>query len=802
MSLTLRLAWRDLTAHKATAFLAVVLFALPMAAILALAAAGSSSTTQVDNPLERYSFAYLSYGTCEGASGPSSLCIDSDHVHLQDVPGKERLTQQFGNDIDFHPLYQLQDATLISDTNTTLSQAVAFDAPDSDRASFPAPGEVFLAYQTAFILDVQEGDTVRVGEADLTVASVTGTSMVQINPVDLPERDNEQVGQWFSPAPQLPEAQSGTGIQTTDSPVGRTDPRILTTFASLSDDVVVPAALMGLMSLLLMVAIVGPIFAVAGRRQRRTMGLISASGGGPRRLRGILLSQAVIVAAAGGALGILVSIPLGWVVLKALGVEATRFLWPWDLALGGWLFAFACAAAAAIQPALAAGRENPISALSGGSTQHRLRLRPALLIGPAIMAIGLAGAATGNHFFMLVTGIGVLLSGGTTVWALSKLGSRLPVAARLAARDIMRQASRSAPGVAAIAGVVFVAVMATAFPATTSALGSAGNAVLVSAPQQSSDIGRNIENVNQVAEKIGSEDVVRADVFVPGGEQIYIDSDSPIRTAWQDLGIPHDIVISQPALLNVFPNISTEQREQASAALEAGAGVIGTPDLGESLRLSNGQSLDVFTVASDQNFGLLITPETAGALDITPGYVASALVPEDSMSNLVKAQLAVSNGGLDPALATVQIPGMEPRVLIFTLAPVILSFVIAFGVVALIIYLSAAESRRDLRVIWSVGAKPSVLRQFSGAQGMMIASGGMILGLISGLLNSALMAASSDGGTFTAGHWFLTPLVALIIGLPLAGWLTGSLFGALNTQSKVHPKVRTRDEARAGQLAS
>lgn len=790
MSLTFRLAWRDLTTHKTTAILAVVLFALPMAAILALATAGSSATTQASEPLQRYSSAFLSYGTCGSTSGPNALCLDSDHVHLQDVPGDERLAQQFGDDIDFHPLYQTDNnVELISRANATSSSVVAFDAPDADRENFPAPGEVFLPSQVAFILDVEEGDMVRIGQTEVTVASTIGTATVQVSPENFPEQDKEHVGQWFSTAPQLPEAQPGTGIRTTNSPVGRTDPRILTTFTLLPDDAVLPAILMGLMALLLMVAIVGPIFAVAGRRQRRTMGLLSASGAGPRTLRGILFWQAAIVATAGGVLGIVASLPLGWAVLDVLGVEATQFLWPWDLALAGWFFALACAVAAAVQPALAAGREEPVSALAGGSTPHRLRLRPTLLIGPAILALGVLGSATGSRAFVLVTGIGVLLSGGVAVWALSKMGGYLPLAARLAARDLMRQASRSAPGVAAIAGVVFVAVMAVALP-TASTLGSAGNLVMVSATQQSAEIGRNIDNVNQVVEKIGDGDVVRQDVFVPAPDQPYIDSQPPLPSViWQQqIGIFSDIAIAGPALLQAFPDLSEEQHEQAAAALEAGAGVIGTSALGETIQFSNGQSLEVLPLISDPEFGLLITPDTAASLGITPAYVASALVPEDSMSNLAKTQLAVTNAGLDPTLATVLIPGLEPTVVVFTLAPVLLSFLIAFGVVALIIYLSATESRRDLRAIWSVGAKPSILRRFTGAQGAMIAAGAVLLGLIAGALTSAMMTLSSDSATFADNQWFTTPVLVLAIGLPLAGWLTGTLFGMAVNQPSTHSR--------------
>ncbi|MCS5479446.1 hypothetical protein NYP18_07225 [Corynebacterium sp. YIM 101645] len=782
MSLTFRLAWRDLNTHRTTAILAMALFALPLTAILALAAAGSSATTQATDPLHRYSSAFLSYGTCSGIPGPSSLCLDPDHVHFQDLPGHERLTQQLGEDLTFHPLYQTgSDITLSSGTNTTATPVTAFDAPDPDRESFPAPGEIHLTFPTAFILDVREGDAVRMGERSLTVASVSDAdaARVQVNPLDFPGGDMQRVQQWFSPAPHLPEAQPGTGIRTTDSPVGRTDPRMLTTFNRLPSDMVLPVILMGLMALLLMVAIIGPIFAVAGRRQRRTMGLLSASGGSPRTLRRILLWQAVIVAALGGALGVTASLPLGWLVLRILGVEATRFLWPWDLALAGWLFALACAVVAAIQPALAAGREDPVVALAGGSTQRRPRLRPLLLIGPAVMAIGIIGSATGPGLFMLITGIGVLLSGGATVWALSRAGGHLPLPARLAARDIIRQATRSAPGVAAVAGVVFVAAMAAAFPATTSTLGSTANLVMVSATQQLTSIGRHTDNITQVGEQLGNGHITRHDLFIPAPDQIHVTGAHPLPSAWQQAGIFSDIIIAGPELLHTLADLSEEDHTRAAAALQEGTGILGVPTPDQKLTFSDGQTLETVTVPSDPEFGLLITPETATALGITTTYVASALIPEQPMSELLKARLAVTNGGLDHTLATVHIPGVDPNVIVFTLAPVLLSLITAFAVAALIIYLSAAESRRDLHTLWSVGAQPGILRHFTAAQGTMIATAGMLLGLAAGLLTAIATAIDSGSGPAITTHWLNTPLLVLTIGLPVTGWLTGTLFGAL-----------------------
>lgn len=785
MSLSFRLAWRDLKTHKATAILAMLLFALPIAGILSLGTAGNSATTQVREPLDRYSFVDMSMGTCGEDSLPQGYCIDGAQAHLQNMPAQERLALEFGEDTEFYPLLQTNGIELASDTNQVQGPLEAFAPPASDQENFPTPGEVALSTQMAFSLDIEEGEHVRVGEQELTVTSTSYTRGTLINAADLPDEEEANYVSWAALTPQLPDVQLGSGMWTTDSPSGRTDPRMLTTLGLLSGDDLVPMTLAGLMALLLMVAIVGPIFAVSARRQRRTMGLIAVSGGAPRILRRIMLWQALIVAVLGGVIGLIASIPVAASVLALFGFDEVRFLWPWDLALAGWLFAVACAVVAALQPALAAAREKPVLALAGGSTQRRLRFTPIMLIGPLIIVVGALGwiIAQGS-LFLLVTGIGVLLSGSAVVWAFSKFSGRLPLAGRLAARDLMRQISRTAPGIAAIAGVVFVAAMALTLPNTTSTVGPASDVVMVSANQSSADIGRNIDLVEQVGEELGGSNLHREDVFTEQRSEVHIEAQSSVYANWQHLGIWEEIVISGPQILHSFPELSDEQQELAAAALEAGKGVVGTSGWGENINLSNGESLEVLALDTPQPFGLLLASDTATEVGITPVYAGSVLVPQAPLSNLVKARVAVSNGGIDTQLATVRVPGLDPNVVLFTLAPILLAFLISFGVVALIVYLSAAESRRDLRAIWAVGAQPGLLRTFTAAQGLIIATAGMLLGVVVGLVVSLPMIFDGGIGTHFVGQWLSVSMLVLALGLPLTGWLAGLLFGVVLNRQK------------------
>lgn len=271
-------------------------------------------------------------------------------------------------------------------------------------------------------------------------------------------------------------------------------------------------------------------------------------------------------------------------------------------------------------------------------------------------------------------------------------------------------------------------------------------------------------------------------MFILSRNEIHVEIGVSTYQHWQHLGIYEEIVVSEPGILHAFPDLSEEEHAQAAAALDAGQGVVSNPDWGSTLNLSNGESLEVLTLDPGPGFGLLISPETAASVGITPTYYGSALIPGEPMSNLEKAWLSVNNGGVDEGLARVQVPGLNPTVIAFTLAPIVASFLMAFAVVALIVYLSAAQSRRDLQAIWAVGANPALLRKFTAAQGLIIAAAGMMLGLAVGILAS-LPKLLNNGPSL--------PLVILALGLPLAGWLAGLASGSFHRSTKHKSSARS-----------
>jgi putative ABC transport system permease protein len=134
---------------------------------------------------------------------------------------------------------------------------------------------------------------------------------------------------------------------------------------------------------------------------------------------------------------------------------------PLDLA-GLLLLGTFAAVAAAYVPARQAARQDAIAALAGRRGTTRTR-RGWPVAGVALMAAGagvavVLGHRTGGEW-LVVVGTFALVAGAimvtpAVVGGVGRLGGRLPLSLRLAARDTSRHRSRTTPAVAAIMGVV------------------------------------------------------------------------------------------------------------------------------------------------------------------------------------------------------------------------------------------------------------------------------------------------------------------------------------------------------------
>ncbi len=231
------------------------------------------------------------------------------------------------------------------------------------------------------------------------------------------------------------------------------------------------------MVLLEVVLLAGPAFAVSASSQTRALGLIAAQGGGRRELRRVVLGQAVVLGAIAAVVGVVVGVvgtrlvyPL---LVQALGpAQVGPFEVGWfDLALVA-IFGFGSALVAALAPARAAARMDPVRAIAGRRPEARTTqwhpVLGAVLVGAGI-GLALAGAANsassgrGAGSLLIAAGavaavLGAVLIAPLAIRLLARLATVAPVSVRYAVRDMARNQLRTAPAVAAVAAVVAGAV--------------------------------------------------------------------------------------------------------------------------------------------------------------------------------------------------------------------------------------------------------------------------------------------------------------------------------------------------------
>ena len=228
---------------------------------------------------------------------------------------------------------------------------------------------------------------------------------------------------------------------------------------------VVGGATFGL--LLLTSLLAGPAFAVGAARQRRTLALAALNGATRAQLRRTVLAQALVLGVGASTAGAVTGVLLGALVSHLVGAtQPTHFFGPLQVPWEAVLLVVGAGAASSVLTALlptrGLGRLNIVAVLKGQGVSAPLRRRVTLL-GAALASGGLgfvllAPLRSPDRYFIVVAGGLLLLVPGSLLLVPpllglgSRLGSSLPLAARMAARDTGRLRGRAAPTVAAILG--------------------------------------------------------------------------------------------------------------------------------------------------------------------------------------------------------------------------------------------------------------------------------------------------------------------------------------------------------------
>jgi putative ABC transport system permease protein len=209
-------------------------------------------------------------------------------------------------------------------------------------------------------------------------------------------------------------------------------------------------------------------FAVVAQRRLRQLGMLAAVGGTQKHVRLVLLANGAIVGAIAAVIGTAVGLA-AWVVFaptleSAVDHRIDRLSLPWWLIATTGLAAILAATAAAWWPGRAVARLPVVLALSGRPPRPR-PARHSALAAAALVAVGIGCLALSDREteLLIVVGIvatilGALLLGPLAIRVFSGLAGRVPIAPRLALRDLVRYQARSGAALAAVTLALGIAV--------------------------------------------------------------------------------------------------------------------------------------------------------------------------------------------------------------------------------------------------------------------------------------------------------------------------------------------------------
>lgn len=573
------------------------------------------------------------------------------------------------------------------------------------------------------------------------------------------------------------------------------------------------------------ILLAGPAFAVGVRRQRRDLALLAATGASPSQVRRVVLGQAIVL----GILSCLLGAALG-IGLSALAVRLGPSVVPsvafgpfqvqWIPVAAAILLGSLAAVAAAFVPARQASKQQVAAVLAGrrGSVQTG---RGWPLVGVLMIAASLAlcftkGTRQGGEIAVAASTVGIVM--GTVfltpmvIGIVARIGSVLPLPLRLAVRDTARQRSRSAPAIAAVmasvAGITTLAIASSsdfeqsrqqyqygAQPGRLVVMGSPNHFDVVLKAASSAAGGTHFV-------RIGSAGTDQTD-----SNGVY----ASLRTSDGYSGDTEAFVADAATIASWGVDLD----QQAKSALDAGQVLVRSPGLmkhGQArIDLEEGDKsttakipavvVDLGTGAvpkgpEPQLAGAVMTPATAKAHGI-PWTTTRAISPRGAptVSKAIEKRVKAAVSGIDPinAGATVERGFQESYALPFLA-------LIGVGTLAVLIGtltatgLALSDARPDFSTLAAVGAAPRTRRLVAGAQAIVLATLGALLGIAVGFAPGVAATwplttdAYTDGVQHVTGPVIQIPWLmfgVIIVAVPAVAALAAMLF----TRSRL-PVVR------------
>jgi putative ABC transport system permease protein len=574
---------------------------------------------------------------------------------------------------------------------------------------------------------------------------------------------------------------------------------------------------------LLLVALVAAAgFVVVAQRRIRQLGMVAAVGATARQLRFVVVVNGVIVGAAAAVLGVCLGMGTWLATAGAFEAPAGHRIDRWAIPLAviaiGAVLSVVAATAAAWWPARIVSRVPVVEALSGRPPSAKPSRRSAMtalalaVAGFAAVAAGVDTKAGDVQVPVFLAGLvavtaSVIIVSPTAVRALAVLAKRLPVAARLALRDLGRHQARSGAALAAISlglGIaVAIVVIATASTNQRSAGNLAQSQLLLRIDDGAGDGGGQIpvrsdaqladlqQHAAAIAGAIRATTVIRLDAVVEAGRLGSVAFDKRGAAAVAVGAAPPGDSMWAP--VDVVRRLPGSERESyryvshlflATDELAAYYGVAGQLDGAVDVYTARTPPLYVLTATtrpSRARVYALATPlyssaptaiTSAAAVarrgwTVAPsGWLLDAHHPLGASDRAVARRLAATAG------LAVETRDQQLGLLRLRAAATAAGFVLALAVLAMTVGLIRGEAANDIRTLTAVGATGSVRRALTAATASALAVAGVVLAV--GGAYVVLGAAYLDDLS-ALGRVPLIHLGVLLAGLPLAaagsGWL-------------------------------
>jgi putative ABC transport system permease protein len=569
-------------------------------------------------------------------------------------------------------------------------------------------------------------------------------------------------------------------------------------------------------------------FSVMAQRRLRALGMLSAIGATERNLRLVMiaggLAVGVVAALAGVAAGLAAWFAYVPTLQQATGhvVDAANLPW-WAFAIGA-VFAVVTSVLASRRPAKTMATVPVVAALSGRPTPpraaHRFALPGVIVFAFGLACLAFAGGQAGPPgggngpdpvgLLVLLGGLagtiaGVIMLAPLAIGVLAPVADRrLPVAIRIALRDLVRYRARSGAALAAVTFAVFLATVIclvgserTANPLNPLGPNLSSSQLIVTAgrspspgmmmPLTSAQEASLSRRLNGLAASLHARSAVPLE-NAAGLSQ----SGTPPHSNGNFNG---NVYVATPQLLATY-GIKASQIAPHTDVLTARPGLAGVPHM-QMIWAVNGSEPDGSQPASDS--GPSCTPSN-DCLASPAIQTISNLPSGTDAPNTVITEYAVHRYHLPTQLTGWLIQAPAPltaaqiraarRAVLADQAPleiasggtnfgeiadvaIALGIVIALGVLAASVGLIRSETTRDLRTLTAAGASATTRRTLTAATAAALGLLGAVLGMAFALAASLVWAHASLSALF--GDVPLTDLLILLIGLPLVaaagGWL-------------------------------